>query len=78
MAWSGKDGRWPRLIVPAILLIFLACGAYAEDIFLDWDVAVDSNIKPASVDQPVCMNRFNYVLLSSLNSPSPILIKFKR
>lgn len=71
MAWSGKDGRWPWLIVPAILLIFLACGAYAEDIFLDWDVAVDTNIKPASVDQPVCMNRFNYVLFSSLNPPSP-------
>ncbi|KAK9910030.1 hypothetical protein M0R45_034007 [Rubus argutus] len=53
MAWSGNDGRRPWLIVPAILLIFLACGAYAEHIFLDWDVAIDTNIKPAFVDQPV-------------------------
>ncbi|KAL6128449.1 hypothetical protein ACLB2K_071804 [Fragaria x ananassa] len=52
---SGSDHRGPWLILPAtlLLILLLACRAHGEDIFLQWDVAVDTSIRPASVDQPV-------------------------
>ncbi|ONI23743.1 hypothetical protein PRUPE_2G205600 [Prunus persica] len=51
MAWpSGDRRRPPWLIGPATLLMFLVLAVSAEDIFLDWHVTLDTNIKP---DQPV-------------------------
>lgn len=43
-----------KLAISAILVLpFLITTAIAADIFLDWHVSTDFNLKPVSTDQPV-------------------------
>ncbi|WVY96601.1 hypothetical protein V8G54_028752 [Vigna mungo] len=43
-----------KLVISAILVLsFLITTAIAADIFLDWHVSTDFNLKPVSTDQPV-------------------------
>ena len=49
----ARVGYKRRLIVLAALLVALVSGANAIDIFLEWNITLDRNIKPVSVDQPV-------------------------
>ncbi|KAF6167701.1 hypothetical protein GIB67_017196 [Kingdonia uniflora] len=41
------------LLVCVVTLALFVSGARGIDIFLEWDVAIDTSIKPASADQPV-------------------------
>ncbi|KAJ0102170.1 hypothetical protein Patl1_06006 [Pistacia atlantica] len=50
MASSSKQ-KW--LFACVTLLTIFITGACGIDIFLEWNVAIDSTIKPVSVDQPV-------------------------
>ncbi|XP_050211770.1 monocopper oxidase-like protein SKS1 [Mercurialis annua] len=50
MAFIASHGRLTML---ASLLIALVAGVSGADIYLEWNVALDSTIKPVSVDQPV-------------------------
>jgi len=43
-----------KLVVCAIVVLqFLVTAATAADIFLEWHVSTDFNLKPVSTDQPV-------------------------
>lgn len=71
MAFAGKHS----LLIPcaALLAIFIA-GANGIDIFLEWDVAADTTIKPLSVDQPVCSTSHNFLFQILLVSGSSLKV----
>jgi len=58
---SGFVAPQLKLAICAILVLpFLVTTATAADIFLDWHVSTDFNLKPVSSDQPVrIINNFH-------------------
>ena len=51
---AGSAGARFKLVTCAIVLLpFLVTIATSADIFLDWHVSTDINLKPVSTDQPV-------------------------
>lgn len=51
---AGSAGRRLELVTCAIVLLALFVTiATSNDIFLDWHVSIDFNVKPVNADQPV-------------------------
>ncbi|KAK9124112.1 hypothetical protein Sjap_013714 [Stephania japonica] len=51
---SVKGKHWRRLVwFVASALALIVSGTKGIDIFLEWDVSIDSNARPFSADQPV-------------------------
>lgn len=60
MAWLCD----PPLLIVWVVALFLLQVTNGAEIFLEWHVALNTTIKPVSVDQPV----YAYMIFASLSS----------
>jgi len=66
---AGSAGDRLKLVTCAIVLLpFLVTIASSADIFLDWHVSTDINLKPVSTDQPVGIIAFDLFIFLSVFS----------